>query len=140
MSCFRNSSVTLALGILCSIVAQAQSTTTQGIARTAPTEVSVTTEAISLNDSLGMMPYLNVERSSETRPGKREIVVEEILITKDALPLFGESVPSTVKGTSSTSASSTKTSIASVNVPPLDAIPADQPHPLAPKVAVRASE
>lgn len=140
MSCFRNSSVTLALGILCSIVAQAQTTMAQGIERTAPTEVSVTNEAISLNDSLGMKPYLNVERSSETRPGKRESTVQEISITQDALPLFGQSMPSAVKGTSSTSASSTQSTIASVNVPPVDAIPADQPHPIVPKVAVRKSE
>lgn len=132
--------VTVVVLLLSNVAVRAQSTAAQGIARTAPTEVSVTTEAISLNDSLGMKPYLNVERSSETRPGKRESTVQEISITQDALPLFGQSMPSAVKGTSSTSASSTQSTIASVDVPPVDAIPADQPHPIVPKVAVRASE
>ena len=125
--------MTLVIWVLCSFAVLAQSSSRRVSIRTGPTEVSVTTEAIPLHYSLGMNPYLDLERSSETRPGVRESEVEEVSIT-------GDSMPSAVKGTASASTSSTKSSITSVNVPPVDAIPADQSRPMAPKVAVRASE
>ena len=132
--------MTLVIWVLCSFAVLAQSSSRRVSIRTGPTEVSVTTEAIPLHDSLGMNPYLDLERFSETRPGVRESEVEEVSITRDALPITGDSMPSAVKGTASASTSSTKSSITSVNVPPVDAIPADQSRPMAPKVAVRASE
>lgn len=130
--------VTLILGILSSFLVRAQSTPARVMVQTAPMGISVTTEVVPLQDSLKMKPYLNVERSTETRPGARGIVVKEISIIKDALPLSEDDVPSAVKGTASVS--SAKVSTTSVVLPPVDALPVDRSRVMVPKVAVRQVE
>lgn len=135
---YQKYAVTWLLGITSGLIAGAQTTSMQGSPETVPTEISVTADAISILDSIAMEPYLNVERSSKTRLSAQPVVVQEISITKDAVPLVGDSLPSAIKR--SVSGSSKKASVTSISPLPVDAIPVTGSLPMVTKVAVRNGE
>ena len=85
-----------------------------------------------------MLPYRNVERSAVSGPSGSGSGVQEVSITRDALPVRGDGIPSAVKRTATTA--SAKTPIASVVLPPVNAIPVDHLLPMAPKEAVRSDD
>ncbi|MBK7103225.1 MAG: hypothetical protein IPH63_15775 [Flavobacteriales bacterium] len=126
------------MGMVMSSTLAAQTPSMHSQLRTTPAELSFTNDVIPFQDSIAMLPYRNVERSAVSGPSGSGSGVQEVSITRDALPVRGDGIPSAVKRTATTA--SAKTPIASVVLPPVNAIPVDHLLPMAPKEAVRSDD